>query len=71
MIAQSRLGPVDGFDQDYGVGESDEGFEVGCGFLAAQFDAFEVLELSDGLFYAGAVPTEALANPFGLFLTFF
>ena len=57
------LVPVDGFDQDEGVGERDEGFEVGFGFLAAQCDGFEAPELSDGLFDAGAAPIERPCEP--------
>ena len=57
-LERNRLGPVDGFDQDEGGGEGDEGAEV-CGRLfAAQSDAFEAFELPDGLFDAGPSPVE-------------
>jgi len=48
---------VDGFDQDEGGSESDEGAETCGGFFAAQDDALEAFELADGLFDAGAAPT--------------
>ncbi len=48
-----NLGPVDGFDQDEGSGECDEGAEVCGGLFAAQGDAFEAFDLNgmtdDGL----------------------
>jgi hypothetical protein len=37
----ARLGGVDGFDQDKGTGERDEGSKVLCRLLAAQGDALE------------------------------
>ena len=43
---------MDGFDQDEGSGECDEGAEVCGGLFAAQGDAFEAFELADGLFDA-------------------
>jgi hypothetical protein len=48
------LGRVDGFDQDEGAGERDEGSEVLRGLLAAQGDAFEALDLADTLLDTGA-----------------
>jgi len=48
------LGRVDGFDQDKGADEGDEGSEVLRGFLAAQGDAFEALDFADALLDAGA-----------------
>jgi hypothetical protein len=45
---------VDGFDQDKGADEGDEGGEVLCGLLAAQGDPFEALDFADALLDAGA-----------------
>ncbi len=42
----TALGPVDGFDQDEGSGECDEGAEVCGGLFAAQGDAFEAFDLN-------------------------
>jgi hypothetical protein len=52
------LGRVDGFGDDEGQGEGDEGaVMLGC-FLAAQGDAFEALEPADHLLDAGAASVE-------------
>jgi hypothetical protein len=45
---------VDGFCPDKGASEGNESGEVLGGFLAAQRDSFEALELADGLLDAGA-----------------
>ena len=45
---------MDGFHPDKGASEGDEGGEVLRGFLAAQRDPLEALELADGLLDAGA-----------------
>jgi hypothetical protein len=60
------LGRVDGFDQDKGAGERNEGSEVLRGFLAAQGDPFEPLELADGLLDAGAPLVEDFGKEGGL-----
>jgi hypothetical protein len=52
---------VDGFNQDKGADEGDEGGEVLCGLLAAQGDAFEALDFADALLDASA----ALVEDFG------
>ena len=57
---------MDGFDQDKGAGERDEGGEVLRGLLAAQGDAFEALDLADGLLDAGARLVEGAGKEFGL-----
>ena len=49
---------MDGFDQDEGAGEGDEGSVVLRGLLASQCDAFEALELADGLLDAGSAFVE-------------
>lgn len=56
------LGGVDGFDQDEGRRECDEGSEVSFGFLAAQCDALEAFELSDGLLDPGSASIERLGE---------
>ena len=48
------LGGVDGFNQDEGAGEGDEGVEVVCSLLAAQGNPFEAFDLADGLLDTGA-----------------
>lgn len=60
------LGPVDGFDYDEPGGESDEGSEVGCGFLAAEGDPLEALQLADRLLNAGAASVKELGEEGGL-----
>ena len=54
---------MDGFDQDKGGRESDEGTEVGGGLFAAQGDALEASELADGVFGAGAGPVKRPCEP--------
>ena len=51
---------MDGFDEDEAQGECDDGSEGSFGFLAAQGDALEALELSEALLDAGAAPVERL-----------
>jgi len=58
----SRLGGVDGFDQDKGTGERDEGSEVLRRLLAAQGDALEALDLADALLGASAPLVEDLGK---------
>src|SRR5215210_3397838 len=48
------LGRVDGFDDDEGESECDEGSEVLVRFLAAERNSLEALELADEVFDAGA-----------------
>ncbi len=57
---------MDGFDQDKGAGEGDEGGEVLRGLLAAQGDAFEALQLADALLGAGAPLVEDFGKELGL-----
>jgi hypothetical protein len=57
---------VDGFGLDKGTGEGNEGGEVLCGFLAAQGDPLEALELADGLLDTGAGSVESTRKVFGL-----
>jgi len=57
---------VDGFDQDKGAGEGDEGGEVLRGLLTAQGDAFEALDFTDALLDAGAPFVEDLGKECGL-----
>jgi hypothetical protein len=64
--SRSILGRVDGFYQDEGAGERDEGGEVLLGFLAAQGDAFEALDFADSLLDAGAALVEGLGKESGL-----
>ena len=45
---------MDGFHQDKGTGERDEGGEVLRHFLAAQSDALEAFDFADALLGAGA-----------------
>nr|WP_246251836.1 hypothetical protein [Mesorhizobium camelthorni] len=52
---------MDGFEQDEAGSESDKGCEVALCFLAAQGDAFEAFDFSDGLLDAGT----ALVERFG------
>jgi len=49
----SYLGHVDGFDEDEGESESDDGGEAALGLLAAQGDPLEALELAEALLDAG------------------
>ena len=51
---------MDGFDQNEAASKGDEGHVVLGGFLAAERDAFEALELADGLLDAGAAAGERL-----------
>ena len=60
------LGRVDGFYQDEGASEGNEGGEVLCGLLAAQGDAFEALELAVALLDAGASGVEDFGKEGGL-----
>jgi len=60
------LGRVDGFDQDKGASQRDEGGEVVRGFLAAQGDTLEALDFADALFNAGAALVEDFGEEFGL-----
>ena len=53
---------MDGFDDDEAEGECDEGSEVLVGFLAAERNALEALELADELFDAGASPVKGSRN---------
>jgi hypothetical protein len=57
---------VDGFYQDEGAGERDEGGEILSGLLAAQGDAFETLELAIALLDAGSPLVEDLGKEGGL-----
>src|SRR4051794_25397498 len=52
-IATVVLGRVDGFGPNKGASEGNEGDKVLRGFLAAQRDPLEALELADGLLDAG------------------
>lgn len=61
-MAALVLGRVDGFDQDEGGGDCDDGPEVSGGFLATQGDAFEAFELSHHLFDAGPPPVARLGE---------
>jgi len=49
---------VDGFDQDEGGGDCDDGAEVSGGLFSAQGDAFKAFELPHHLFDACAAPVE-------------
>ena len=62
----ATLGRVDGFNQDKGAGERDEGGEVLCGLLAAQGDTLETLEFAVALLDAGASGVEELGKEGGL-----
>lgn len=53
---------MDGFGEDNEEGECDEGAVVLRGLLAAQGDAFEALELADGLLDPGASPVEGFGK---------
>jgi len=57
---------VDGFGQDKGAGEGDEGSEVLRGLLAPQGDAFEALEFADTLLDTGARLVENAGKERGL-----
>lgn len=65
---ENALTRVDGFDQDEAAGEGDEGAVVPGGLFAAKGDAFESLELSEGLLDAGAGLVERLGEEGGLVL---
>ena len=60
------LGRVDGFNQDKGAGERDEGSEILCRLLAAQGDALEALELTDPLLGPSPPLVEDRGEEFGL-----
>ena len=49
---KSRLGRVDGFNQHQPACKTDDGGVADVGLFAAHGDAFEPLELADGLFDA-------------------
>ncbi|MCK7614989.1 hypothetical protein M0H32_22725 [Roseibium sp. CAU 1639] len=49
---------MDGFDQDEGRGDCDDGPEVSGGFLATKVDAFKAFELPHHLFDACAATVE-------------
>jgi hypothetical protein len=49
---------VDGFDEDEGESEGDEGAVVLGRLLATEGDAFKALELAHGLLDAGAASVE-------------
>ncbi len=66
MVLWKPLGRVDGFYQDKGADEANEGSEVLRGFLAAQGDAFEALDFADGLLDAGAPLVEDPGKEGGL-----
>jgi hypothetical protein len=53
-----RLGCVDGFDEDEGQADGDEGGIVLSRFLTSEGDALEALELADGLLDASASAVE-------------
>jgi hypothetical protein len=57
---------VDGFNQDKGAGERDEGGEVLGSLLAAQGDPLEALEFTDALLDAGAPLVEDAGKECGL-----
>ena len=59
------LGGVDGSDQDDGASEGDEGAVVLGGFLAAERDTLEALELAHGLLDAGASLVEQIGEERG------
>jgi hypothetical protein len=61
-LIRRMLGGVDGFDQDKGTGERDEGGEVLRRLLAAQGDALEALDLADALLGASAPLVEDLGK---------
>lgn len=65
-ITTVMLGRVDGFNQDKGASQRDEGGEVVRGFLAAQGDTLEALDFADALFNAGAALVEDFGEEFGL-----
>ena len=56
------LGRVDGFEQDEGRGDGDDGPEVSCSLLASLRHAFEAFQLSHHLLDAGAAPIESLGE---------
>jgi hypothetical protein len=64
---RSRLGPVDGSDHNESGGESDEGCEVCCGFLAAERDPLEALELADRVLDPGTAGVKKLGEEGRLF----
>ena len=53
---------MDGFDQNQTAGESDDGGVVLCGFLAAEGNPLEALELAHGLLDPGAAAIEGLGK---------
>jgi hypothetical protein len=62
----SRLGRVDGFDQDEAANEGDQGAIVLGGLFAAQGEALEAFELSHGVLDAGAGFVEGFGKEGGL-----
>ena len=56
------LGHVDGFDEDEGECESNDGSVVLCCLLATERHALETLELAHSLLDAGASPVERLGE---------
>jgi hypothetical protein len=61
----SRLGGVDGFDQDESGGESDEGSKVSLCFLATKSNPLETFQLSDSLLNTRPPPVERLGKYLG------
>ena len=59
VLVSTWLGGVDGFCPDKGASKGNESGEVVYGFLAAQRDPLEALELADGLLDAGAAFVES------------
>jgi hypothetical protein len=64
------LGCVDGFDEDEGASERDEGGDVLRGLLAAQGDAYEAFDRADALLDASSALIEVLGKNFGLAAAF-
>ena len=62
LSSATVLGRVDGFGQDKGADEVEEGGEVLGGLLAAQGDAFEALDFADALLDTGASLVEDLGK---------
>ena len=59
-IERTRLGRVDGFNDDEAKSKGDEGSEVLVRFLAAERNSLEALELTHKLLDAGAGAIERL-----------
>jgi hypothetical protein len=62
MHFPSKLGHVDGFDEDEAQSKSDEGAVVLVGLLAAQSNALESLELAHGLLDTSPPAVERLGK---------